>query len=230
MLFACFGASAAEVPPGEYATQPGFGELSVGERNGARVFRLFAMGANGHMCELEGTIEGAVAIAGDGAGRCEIDIAVAGDRLGLKSRSVEACRNFCGARASFDADYFRLPAGCLAAARERRKGDYMARYKAGRHADALAGMDALQGECGKFLDWLDKDRLANDRAIALYHLGRRQDCLAALDDTLAGSVEDEGALEEKFWPGPADWEMYLPIARATWHNRSLCKGKGAASE
>ncbi len=62
----------------------------------------------------------------------------------------------------------------------------------------------------------------------LWHLGRPGECVAALDATLAAASDDEASLaavlrEQGMALPPGDWDAYLPIARATWFNRSKCE-------
>ncbi len=95
-------------------------------------------------------------------------------------------------------------------------------------------MQSFAGECGEFLNWLDRDRFANDRALTLLRLNRPQECLAALDQTMAGRSRDEASFQAEMDKDstmlpPSDWDAYLPIAKSTWFNRRLCeaaKGRG----
>lgn len=89
-------------------------------------------------------------------------------------------------------------------------------------------MQAFAGECGEFLNWLDRDRFANDRALTLLRLNRPQECLAALDQTMAGRSRDEASFQAEMDKDstmlpPSDWDAYLPIAKSTWFNRKLCE-------
>lgn len=77
-------------------------------------------------------------------------------------------------RASFEGDYLQLPAGCTSAASRRRREAYLRGYRGKRYTEAFAGMQAFVGECGEFLNWLDRDRFANDRALTLLRLNRPQ--------------------------------------------------------
>ncbi len=227
LLATAAGVHAAEPAPGDYATRPGWGSLSIRDGDGKRTFELSAIGANGHVCNLSGTLQGSAATLEDvGSGRCELRFAVHGDVLEVSGS--DGCRGYCGARAGFEGEYARLPAGCSAPERTRRGDRFLADYRGRRYAAALATLDATRGECGAFFDWLDRDQHANDRAITLLHLGRPAECLAALDTTLAGASRDEESLQQALEAQgghlpPTGWDAYLPIARATWFNRRQCE-------
>ena len=218
-------ASAADPIAGEYATRPGWGSLVItGDEQAGRSFELFAMGSNGHMCELSGSLQGSSAVArSEFADTCRMNFYFDGARVAVQAITGEACRSYCGMRAGFEGDYSILAPACAPAARERRKNEFLSDYKAGRHAPALAKLDSLESECGGFFDWLEADRFANDRAITLLHLGQPAECLAALAGTRAADSHDEESLDESVSLPPSDRDMYLPIARATWFNRERCK-------
>lgn len=223
-LMTAAGAYAGEIPPGEYATQPDWGSLRIEDRGGTRHFALFAQGANGHLCDLSGTVQGSRAITDDGD--CTLALAPQGDTLRISG--PEACRAYCGARAGFEGDYVRLPAPCTHAAQERRHAAYLADYKAKRYAQALAGIDALAGDCGSYFQWLQKDAQANDRAITLLHLGQPRACLDTLNTMLTRGSRDEDSLQavldaQGTMLPPTDWDAYLPIAKASWFNRRQCE-------
>lgn len=71
------------------------------------------------------------------------------------------------------------------------------------------------------------DAVAVAAGTGLWHLRRPGECVAALDATLA-AASDEASLavvlqERGMALPPGDWDAYLPIARATWFNRSKCE-------
>jgi hypothetical protein len=227
MLLALLPAAlqAADGPaPGEYATEAGWGSLTIEDRAGVRHFALFAQGANGHLCDLSGTVKGRQAVTDDGD--CTLALAGHGDTLAISG--PESCRAYCGARAGFEGDYQRLPAGCTGSAQQQRRDGYLADYKGKRYAQALAGLDALTHDCGRFQSWLDKEAQANDRAITLLHLGRPRQCLDTLNTLMSRGSRDEQSLQDVFdaqgtMLPPTDWDAYLPIAKASWFNRRQCE-------
>ncbi|MBO9882521.1 hypothetical protein [Xanthomonas sp. D-109] len=224
-----FAAAAAGPTPGEYSTKEGWGSMRVTDKGGARQFDLLSVGANGHTCSLSGTLQGDKAEVNDaGDVPCKLAFKPVPGGFNVAALTEESCRDYCGMRASFEGDYLQLPAGCTAAASSRRREAYLQDYRGKRYDKALAGMQAFAGKCGGFLNWLDRDRFANDRAITLLRLGRPQECLAALDGTMAGRSHDEASFQAELEKQstmlpPSDWDAYLPIAKSTWFNRKLCE-------
>ena len=218
-------ANAAGPAAGEYATQPGWGNLVVSaDAQGHRRFELSTVGGNGHMCELGGSLRGTSATTEDEAiDACRMTFDSDGVKVSVQAVTEEACRAYCGMRAGFEGEYTMLPAPCSRSARERRNAAFLSDYKARRYPAALAALVELERECGSFFDWLEQDRFANDKAITLLHLGRAGECVAVLDNTLAAGSHDEDSLDGVVRLPPADRDMYLPIARATWFNRDRCK-------
>ncbi|MEZ0470732.1 hypothetical protein [Luteimonas salinilitoris] len=227
-LLMAISAHAAGPGPGEYGTRRGWGSLVIRDApDGRRRFEMSTVGANGHMCDLEGAVDGSSAVTADELGEaCRMTFTVDGPGIAVKAET-EACRRYCGMRAGFEGEYVRLPAGCTPAARERAQADFLSQYRSGRYAAALGRLNVLGAECGDFFDWLQRDRFANDRAVTLWHLGRLDECIAVLDSTLAAGSYDEASLvaalrEQGMALPPGDWDAYLPIARAAWFNRSKC--------
>ncbi|MBE0316658.1 hypothetical protein [Xanthomonas citri] len=221
MWLAAFGAMAAGPTPGEYGTKQGWGSLQVSDKGGARHFEMLAVGANGHTCSLEGTLRGDTAEVSDASDTpCKLAFKPVAGGFSIAALTPDSCRDYCGMRASFEGDYLKLPAGCTSAASSRRREAYLRDYRGKRYSEALAGMQAFAGECGEFLNWLDRDRFANDRALTLLRLNRPQECLAALDQTMAGRSRDEASFQAEM---DKDSTMLPPIAKSTWFNRKLCE-------
>lgn len=191
-----FGVAAAGPAPGQYSTKHGWGSLQVSDKGGARHLEIFAVGANGHSCSLEGTLQGDKAEVSDvGDAPCKLSFKPLAGGFNIAALTQDSCRYYCGIRAHFEGDYLRLPAGCTSAGSSRRREAYLRDYRGKRYAEALAGMQAFAGECGEFLNWLDRDRFANDRALTLLRLNRPQECLTALDQTMAGRSHDEASFQ-----------------------------------
>jgi hypothetical protein len=224
-----FGAAAAESASGEYATKGGWGSLEISGQGSARRFSIESVGANGHTCTLSGALRGEIGETHDtGDTPCRVSFKPTPGGFDVKALTEESCRDYCGMRASFEDEYLALPAGCTAPAEQKRRTAYLADYRGKRYAQALAGMDAFDKECGTFFNWLERDRFINDRAITLLRLGRPKECLAALDSTMAGRSRDEASFQKQLDDSgsmlpPTDWDSYLPIAKSTWFNRKLCE-------
>ena len=62
----------------------------------------------------------------------------------------------------------------------------------------------------------------NDVAITLHHLGDDKACREELAKTAAASASGEEDLRRGMAGVPADFELYLPVAKSTWVNRKVC--------
>lgn len=221
-LALCAGVAAAAGPaPGEYITEQGWGRLSIGPAaRGGAPFSIETVGANFHICGLEGRIVGDTAtLEGDEDGDCVVRF-----RSGPQGIAVEgnpACRTYCGMRAGFEGEYLRPAPGCGDAERRATRDAFKRQYDARRHADALATLSPLLQRCARTLSWLEAGEIRNDIAITQYRLGRRADCLRTL-----ASFEEEAALSDDEIRGgypPSDGEAWLPIVKAARFNLGLCR-------
>lgn len=215
-------ALAGELLPGDYGMPGGSGLLAIRDTGGVRRFVIDTVGANGHVCHLEGRLENARALPDGGDGACAIVLAGSGDRVEVRAEG-EGCRYYCGMRAGFAGSYVRMRSDCLPGARERRNEAFRSAYRARRYDQALGLLERTERECGRFFGWAEQDAFANDKAITLYHLGRHAQCLDVLRGTRAAVAHDEASLDEAIMLPPSDRELYLPIARSTWHNLALCR-------
>ncbi|HVE53921.1 MAG TPA: hypothetical protein VNB23_11120 [Ramlibacter sp.] len=204
----------AQAMPGTaYVTEGGAGRLEV-QPDGA--FALESTGANGHTCNIEGKIVRGRALLEDG---CELTFERRGEALHVARSGPrpEACRQYCGARAGFDGDYFREPAQCRNPAVKAQRAAFLADYKARRFAAATARFEKLLGECGRFRWWMDEAEVRNDLALAQHRAGRTAECrttLKPLERLLSGEVT--------FPPLEQEWANgVLPGIR---FNLGLCGG------
>jgi len=219
----------AETPaPGEYETPQGWGTLSVrNSQGGALSFEIQSIGANAHMCDLSGKIKGDKGYtdeegAAAGEAPCVISFRAVPAGYSVSAETGDACRAFCGARAWFEGDYLAPPPGCKPAERAEQRAGFASQYRAKDYHHAYDTLDAFYQRCGKFLNWVEIDKVRNDLAVTQYHLGHKDACLAILRDTIGARETNE---QELSLP-PADLDAYLPGAQATWFNLKLC-GKGA---
>ena len=215
--------AAPALRPGEYETQRSWGSLSIeAAAGGGQRFSIETLGGNAHTCSLQGKIENGIGRAedSDAASPCLVTFRPEGDAIEVGSSTPEACRMFCGMRAMFEGSYLLPPNGGKPKERAARKEEFSRRYRARDYSKALATIERLDAECGKFFAWIEIDRLRNDHAITLHHLGRGADCRAALGKTRAARFAGADALREEL--PPTDFENYLPVAKATWHNLKLC--------
>lgn len=219
--------AASALSPGDYETHRAWGSLTIEKTAGGDLrFSIEVLGGNAHTCSLQGPIEGEVGQADDSdpAAPCRVSFRPQGKAIEVGSNTPQACRMFCGMRAMFEGSYYLPPPGCKPKERVARKEVFARQYRGRDFPQALATIEKLNAECGEFLDWIEIDRLRNDWAITLYHLGRRADCRAALAPTRAAQFADADALREEL--PPTDFENYLAVAKATWHNLKLCRPPG----
>lgn len=227
-----FALSPDTLPTGEFedVQGPGGNLVISSDEKKKLAFRLVANGANGHSCGLEGNIEGnqgRTESLGD-VGACIVDFEAESNAIAVKvngaDRNFEACRAWCGMRASFDRAYIKVPAECTASERQ-------AKYIASKQAkDAknyrleVDGLKRVQVDCYQYLEWIERDNVHNDVALALHYLDNNRECLRELSKTLASTTGSEAALRDNFSSEPMSFEAYLPTARTTWQVHRNCSG------
>lgn len=214
-------AAAAGPAPGEYITEQGWGRLSIGPTaRGGAPFSIESVGANFHICSLEGRIVGDTAtLEGDDDGDCVVRFRSGAQGIAVEGNS--ACRTYCGMRAGFEGEYLRPATGCGDAERRATRDAFKRHYDAKRHAEALAALSPLLQRCARTLSWLETGEIRNDVAITQYRLGRRADCLR----TLAPFEEEATLSDDEILGGypPSDGEAWLPIVKAARFNLGLCR-------
>jgi hypothetical protein len=233
-FFCTFAASpaAAQSPPpgpGQYVTDRGWGHLVVRPAEaGAVPFELNAVGANGHTCELGGSIvDGLAAIGSDVAGeKCVVRFrALKGGGVSVEadpsSVPADACRAFCGARATFEGDYNRPEKGCDDGERDATRKRFQAHYDAKRFSAALATLDPLLSACSESLTWLEEARIRNDLALTHYRLNDMRGCRAVLAPLAKDAKLSDDDIRANY--PPADADDYLPEVKAARANLALCR-------
>lgn len=221
--FTATAAWAADPAPGTYITEGGWGTLVV-SRSGAKglQFRLGAMGANGHSCDLRGTIvDGKASLeVGLGEPACSVSFKARPGSVDVEASDSASCRFFCGMRAWFEGSYLQPSPACTSGAKTATRRRFATLYRAKSYGQAASVLAPVLQECAQTLNGLESGRLRNDMAITLFHLGRRDECLDMLKPVLELAGKDEDELRQAL--PPSDFELYLPIARAAWHNARLC--------
>ena len=231
-LMVSSAATAQTIAPGEYIRPGDTGSLKIERRSGQSWFSLKTSGTNGHGCDVSGRMIGNIAEYvgefSDELGQpCRLRLTPSGDgtRIDVQTVTEEACRTFCGARASLDGDFRRPPKSCTRLAQRETRNRFSALYRSNRYHEASAELAPLLEVCEEYIDWVETDRIRNDLALAYLHGGSPEQCLKTLAKTAAVSDESEPSLQERL--PPTDFETYLPVARATWHNMRLCKRPAA---
>ena len=227
LLCACFEpVIAAEPAPGEYISEKGWGTLTVTRQaDGKTHFDISAIGANGHSCGIDGGIKDDRAVLADPVTDSPCRVTFKPDAKGMDVVLGEPgeCREYCGARASFDGRYLIPAAGCRNRERNATEKKFAKLYGAKDYQAALNTLQPVLNDCAATLYWLEEAQLRNDLAVTLNHLGRKDECLAVLKPTLDGHARSEEELRMQL--PPSDFDSFLPLAKAAWFNHKLCSGK-----
>lgn len=216
-------AHAASPSPGYYLAEGGWGHLEIKPSSGKSLpFKLFALGANAHTCNLEGVIKGDRAVLDgleDGKA-CTVVFSASSGSIQVVPVENEPCRGYCGMRAWFAGTYVLPGQKCTPEAKDRAQKRFTSFYRAKSYAEALAELTPVLSECHRMLHWIEEGHIRNDVAVTQYHLGRIDECR----NTLAPVLKDAGGDEEKLRENlpPTDFDSFLPIAKAAWFNAKLC--------
>jgi hypothetical protein len=208
--------------PGEYITQGGTGILTISTSEGRTIFSIEVLSPTGHSCGLDGEIRGLQArLEMEGEDEpCEVTFLPKADQIEVASSGPGCHRYFCGARASFESEYFRPAPGCGTRERSAERDRFKELYDAKSYAQAAAGLEPLLSRCAKTLGFVEEGRIRNDLAVTLFHLGRRADCRKTLEPLMEHAARTEEELRRSVAPG--DYEDFLPVARAASFNARLC--------
>jgi hypothetical protein len=232
LLAPCAGQGQSGPPalsPGEYVTEGGWGVLTLKKERGQGIpFALEAVGANGHVCSLDGEIRnGRSVVSAEGSSpECIVSFVVQGESIDVAGNGVDSCHDFCGARAGFEGRYVRAPAGCSSAERAKSQETFNRLYKERKLSEASTALAPLLERCARTLSWLEDGSVRNDLAITQYHLGRYAECLETLSPLADDAAKSEDELRENL--PPSDFESFLPIVNATRTNLRLCRSRAAA--
>lgn len=219
-LYTTPAAQAQSIPPGTYVTEGGWGTLVI--QPGGKL-QIDTMGANGHSCSLEATIQGMKALSADG---CSIRLDRSLDRVSVSPdvNTEEVCRGSCGARAGFEADYFREIPACREEPVKRERERFGALYKGRKYREAAEVLSALLNRCGRFLYWLPEEpQVRNDLALTYHHLSDDAACLGVLSPLRRMFIEDERVSSRGFTP--LDEEAGQAMVKVTRFNWESCGGQ-----
>lgn len=222
-----FCAQAGAVVPGQYITEHGWGRLTVKPpTEGRLLFVIDAVGANMHVCNLEGEIRAGKAVleSSDANKPCVVTFAAQANGVAVATTTGEQCREFCGMRAQFEGVYLKPAPGCDDASRARTRKTFKQHYDKKAYAEALATLAPVLQQCAPTLDWLERGWIRNDVALTQLKLGQAAACLATLQPLAEDAALSDEAVREGY--PPSDAESYLPIVKATRTNLRLCKAKG----
>ena len=208
----------AQPAAGDYVSGGGWSTLRI--QKGGK-FNIDALGVNGHTCELEGTLKGREGRTADEP-VCRIEFTQRGDHwnLGVAERDMEACRNYCGARASFDGEYWAQLPACNGKGLDAVKASFIRQYQAKQFDAAASTLETLFAQCGKRIFQPVEQNLRNDLALAYHHAGKDAECRRVLQPIADWYVPEPTAVT--FAPADEDWG--LPLVKKTRFNWKLCGG------
>ena len=205
--------------PGVYETEGGWGTVTIKNNQ----FKISTMGENGHTCNLAGKIIGTKGITTEeySSDACKIIFEAQSSTIEIKIDTDDACRAYCGARADFTGKYYIPASECAIKSRKERRKDFLKFYTEKQYITAYEKLSTLNLECGNFFNWIEKDQIKNDLAVTLFHIENKNECLNVLKTTLGWEQKTVEDLQN-YLP-PTDYEIYLPVAKATWNNIKLCQ-------
>jgi len=221
----CVRAGTDTLRPGEYITENGWGVLTISTSEDRTThFSIEAIGANAHICSLEGEVRNLQAILdiGEPSKSCVVTFLPKAEGIDVSSIDSEPCRSFCGMRAGFEGQYLLPNPGCSDKERSVTREQFKQLYDAKSYVKASAVLEPLLRGCSRTLSSLESGWIRNDLAITQYHLGRLKDCRRMLEPLTEDAAKTEEELRSSL--PPADFDSYLPLAEATRHNSKLCAG------
>lgn len=211
------GLAYAEPPqPGSYRN--GYGSLDITRDKGKLRFAIEALGGNAHTCSLSGTIDAnGKSQADDGDAQHPCLVTFKPIARGYAVASNEFCRDFCGMRASFDADYVKPLPGCMPTEITATRKRFLASYKARQYADAQKLLLPVVVNCKEVMDRFEDGWVRNDLALAQYHLGDSASCRQTLAPLVELAQDQEPGAGE-----PSFQDALLSLAKASRTNLKLC--------
>ena len=225
LFFVIYTSSVALAQPpvsGVYVTREGTLTLNI-SKDRTSSFKIGTIGANAHYCLLEGTIQGNTGYAtteNTSDPKCLVLFTSEQNGINVSTPTEDACRNFCGARAWFEDVYLLPPTACGLSERKATQKTFLSEYRSKNYTHAYDTLNSMYHKCQNLLHWKELDSVRNDLAITQFHLGHKDVCLDILKDTIGARQTNEEMLNQSL--PPSDFDSYLPIAEATWHNLNLC--------
>lgn len=211
---------------GDYLTERAWGTLTLRPGNDrTMLFTIETVGANAHVCALEGEIASGVAtLEGiDDKTPCVVNFAPSGDGVRVTARDPDACRDYCGVRAHFEALYVRPAPGCTKPAVAAARSAFRQLYDTRRYAEARAKLEPILTLCSRTLPQSDEARIRNDLAVTFHKLGDFSSCQLVLQPMLDEAQSTEGGATASH--GLSGAEPMDSLARAARTNMNLCVGK-----
>lgn len=214
MVAMVLSAGPLEPKAGTYVFEGGAGTLVLSKGT----FSIEVVGANAHTCQVSGSWKGASGLANEEGEKCELSFAVKGDEVTVSSTG-DACRSYCGARASFDGRYLTPPKGCASAEVKKTRAAFKVAYDKKQYAESIALLKPLLETCVPVLDRFDVMWIRNDLAIAQHKAGDDSACLVTLEPLAEYRDAPPG---EPIGYEPSYEDIFARIAKATRTNAKLC--------
>jgi len=216
VVAAVVAAGPAAPAAGTYDTEGAWGHLELKKGR----FKIDALGGNAHTCGLEGVWKGATGFTDGDDVKCELKfVAKPEGAVEIVPVTEDACRNYCGVRATFDGTYFPPLPGCTSAEVKKVRASFKTQFDAKKYAEALATLEPMFSKCEKRLDRFDQQWVRNDLAITAHHAGDDAQCLKWLEPL--GELRDPADADEAYGE-PAFEEIMKKIAKATRTNAQRC--------
>jgi hypothetical protein len=211
----------ASVHAETYVREGGTGTLTLTEsKGGATRFHIDSVGANAHVCSVEGESRGPVAqLEGDDGKPCHVTFEAQGREIEVSS---ENCRMWCGMRADFDGRYLQPEAICLPERMREARAAAKRLYDRKKYPEARDALRPVLEHCQSVLDRFDQLWIRNDLALMFHRAGDDAGCLKVLEPAL----QFANAADDEISPGePAFHDDLVKIARATRTNLKLCSAQ-----
>lgn len=212
-----------ELKPGSYTTDQGWGSLTISRNKiGQLDFQIFAIGANAHTCDLNGTIKNnkAVLEAQEKGQPCIVSFSPKRSDITV-SDNDGTCRYYCGARAGFAGTYHLPPADCTNQAVKKTRTEFKQLYNRKAYSQARTKLEPLLKNCSYLLHWTEEEWIRNDLALAQYKAGDAAACLQTLQPLAEDAAKTDAELRDNYPPSDAD--VKVPIIAAARINLNLCK-------
>ncbi len=214
-------AAAAQVPAGHYATEPGWGQLTV--QPDAR-FTLETQNVDAG-CSFSGMLHGTQAAVDDGTCTLQIAPKAGGVAVMATAGAESACREYCGGNGSFAGDYLKQDAACTPQAMQGTRTAFQAAYDRKDYAGAEAALAPLYRDCVAAMSFGDAGAIRNDYALTQHKLGDDAGCRQTLAPYREDAKRGDDAISEGMTPALVD--EYLRVIRAARTNLTLCgDGRG----
>jgi len=215
--------------PGEYITEGGWGTLSISQNDEKKVFfSIHAAGSNGHTCsDLDGEIVRGRAVLQPYPEfePCAMLFERTGNGIKVGPQLDPPCREFCGARAGYHGEYFKVREGCDSYSVLRSRGEFKDLYDQKKFPRAEAILSKILKNCKEVIAWIDLGWIRNDLAITQYHLQQKNDCLKTLEPFAEDASLSDEEIRGKFAPVDAVTfaDSYIAVVQAARTNLKLCR-------